>query len=61
MCPGGFAIVFEKLADAVAAEPSSTECLRVAEEMRAEAEEIAALRRLVLEVDPPDPLSYTST
>ena len=50
-----FTIIFQKLAE-VREEPSLQ-----AEASRTEIDEIADLRRLVLEVTDPDPLSYTTT
>lgn len=57
-----FRLVFEKLSKESASEATHQESLvRVVEAMRPEMEEIAELRRLVLEITEPPPVSYTTT
>ena len=59
---GRFRIVFEMLAKAVDEQAgSSGESLHEFQTMRDEIDEIAELRRLVLETTEPDPKSYTAT
>ncbi|MBI1817763.1 MAG: hypothetical protein HYR72_22530 [Deltaproteobacteria bacterium] len=55
-----FKIVFEKLAE-VADEGADQEATAGAEEMRVEIDEIAELRRMVLETTEPDQKSFTTT
>ena len=56
-----FTIIFQKLADEAAAERAYAEPPPYSEALRAEIDEIAELRRLVLEITDPDPASYTTT
>lgn len=55
-----FKIIFEKLAEA-AEEEHEGERAYTSDEMREEIDEIAELRRLVLETTDPDQKSYTTT
>lgn len=57
-----FKIIFEKLSEKSAVQtPPGEPLVKVLEAMRVELEEIAELRRLVLEVTEPEPVSYTTT
>ena len=56
MAQNTFTIIFKKLAEVLPdGSPSDSETLR------AEIDEIAELRRLVLEITDPEPTSYTAT
>jgi hypothetical protein len=55
-----FRIIFEKLAE-TAAEEREGDGASMSDELRAEIDEIAELRRLVLETTEPDQKSYTTT
>jgi hypothetical protein len=56
-----FKIVFEKLTEARERGAVSEAEVAETEQLRAESEEIAELRRLVLEITEPAPKSYTTT
>jgi len=56
-----FRIVFEKLSELTSEQTLSKESSSESEQMRAEIDEIAELRRLVLEITEPKATSYTST
>jgi hypothetical protein len=56
-----FKIVFEKLAEGRERGAVSEAEVAETEQLRAESEEIAELRRLVLEITEPTPKSYTTT
>lgn len=56
-----FTIVFEKLAEATAEQATEASSLQPQAALSAEIHEIAELRRLVLEITDPEPLSYTTT
>jgi hypothetical protein len=55
-----YTIVFQKLVE-VTAEANSAETALHSEALSAEIDEIAELRRLVLEITDPEPTSYTTT
>jgi hypothetical protein len=56
-----FKIVFEKLSEGSSQQTSAEPILKTVESMAVELEEIAALRRIVLEITEPEPVSYTTT
>jgi hypothetical protein len=56
-----FKIVFEKLSEEPPQKTSEEPTLKTVENMRVELEEIAELRRIVLEITEPEPASYTTT
>ena len=56
-----FKIVFEKLSEELPQRASEEPTLKTVENMRVELEEIAELRRIVLEITEPEPASYTTT
>jgi hypothetical protein len=60
MAQDTFTIVFQKLAEATSEVPAHELFIR-SEASIAEIEEIAELRRIVLEITDPEPMSYTST
>jgi hypothetical protein len=60
MGKGTYKIVFEKLEE-LKAKAENAECAPYSEPLRVEIDEIAELRRLVLEVTDPEPTSYTTT
>lgn len=67
MEPRRFSILFERLAEATEdTAPASVEAQRVGhvsgvEIQQSELDEIAELRRIVLEITEPEPASYTTT
>jgi hypothetical protein len=56
-----FRIIFEKLSEELPQKTSEEPTLKTVESMRVELEEIAELRRIVLEITEPEPVSYTTT
>jgi hypothetical protein len=56
-----FKIVFEKLSEEPPQKTAGEPTLKTVESMRVELEEIAELRRIVLEITEPEPVSYTTT
>lgn len=56
-----FKIVFEKLSEEPAQKASEEPTLKTVENMRVELEEIAELRRIILEITEPESASYTTT
>ena len=61
MEPTRYRIVFKKLSEAIAEEGEREKTLVEIKSIRTESEEIAELRRLVLETTESEPRSYTST
>ena len=60
-CQNQFDIIFVKLDEALSADRKSAGVLSEAQTLETELEEIAELRRIVLEITEPEPSSYTST
>ncbi len=56
-----FSIVFTKLAEAITEEAKTKESPLITLHMQAEIDEIAELRRIVLETTEPERKSYTTT
>jgi len=61
MDPARFNIVFEKLSEEPLQKAAQETTLKTVESMQGELEEIAELRRIVLEITEPEPVSFTTT
>lgn len=61
MRENGIDIVLDKLAAAEAEDPGLRSLVIETRDLASECQEIAELRRLVVEVSEPDPISYTTT